>query len=124
MKHLYKTGLPQFDQASFNKGLSDGFRGHAWWPGAGIEPLSYAAGYQESGVLNPRTRPDPGADLSAEPTPPDVTVGSHVVTTNEALSPADPAPLTESDLDSLVGAMQAALATSEPVSPRLYRRAR
>jgi hypothetical protein len=52
---LHKTGLPQFDQASFTKGLSDGFRGHAWWPGPGIEPLSYASGYRESGVRNPRT---------------------------------------------------------------------
>ena len=100
---LHKTGLPQFDQASFNKGFSDGFRGHVWWPGPGTEPLSYAAGYQESGVLNPRTRPDPGA-MSPEPTPPDVVVGGDVVTADEALSPADPAPLTESDQDSLVAA--------------------
>jgi hypothetical protein len=69
-------------------------------------------------------RAGPGADLSPEPTPPDVTVGSHVVTTGEVLSPADPAPLAESNLDSLVAAMQASLATSNPVSPRLYRRAR
>ena len=121
---LHKTGLPQFDQASFNKGFSDGFRGHVWWPGPGTEPLSYAAGYQESGVINPRTQPDPGADLSPEPTPPDVIVGSHVVTTDEAVSPADPAPPTESDQDSLVAAIQAALAASVPVSPRLYRRGR
>jgi hypothetical protein len=99
---LHKTGLPQFDQASFNKGFSDGFRGHVWWPGPGTEPLSYAAGYQESGVLNPRTRPDPGANLRPEPTPPDVIVGSYVVTIDEAVSPADPAPLAESDQDSLV----------------------
>jgi hypothetical protein len=64
---LHKTGLPQFDQASFNKGFSDGFRGHVWWPGPGTEPLSYAAGYQESGVINPRTqsrprRSEPGTD--------------------------------------------------------------
>jgi hypothetical protein len=57
---LHKTGLPQLDQASFNKGLSDGFRGHAWWPGAGTEPLSYAAGYQESGVRNPKTESEIG----------------------------------------------------------------
>jgi hypothetical protein len=52
----HKTGLPQFDQASVNKGHSDNFRGLAWWPGPRIEPLSYAAGYQVSGVRNPRTR--------------------------------------------------------------------
>lgn len=102
MKHLYKTGLPQFDQASFNKGLSDGFRGHTWWPGAGIEPLSYAAGYHESGVRNPRTQPE------AE-------------TANEGVAPA--APVTDSELDSMVAMMQAAL-SSTPPSPRPYRRAR
>jgi hypothetical protein len=96
VKPLHKTGLPQFDQASFNKGLSDGFRGHTWWPGAGIEPLSYAAGYQESGVRNPRTQP--GA-----------------VTGNEEAAPA--AHLTESDLDSIVAMMQAVLSTSAPLSP-------
>jgi hypothetical protein len=66
MRHItskIKTGLPQFDGVSFSKGFSDGFRGNKWWPGPGTEPLSYAAGYQESGVLNPRTWPDPGADL-------------------------------------------------------------
>jgi hypothetical protein len=96
MRHLLtskiKTGLPQFDGVSFSKGFSDGFRGNKWWPGPGTEPLSYAADYQESGVLNSRTRPDPGADLSPEPTPPDVMVGSHVVTADEAVSPADPSP--------------------------------
>jgi hypothetical protein len=52
---LHKTGLPHFDQESFTKGLSDGFRGYVWWTGPGIEPLSYASGYRESGVRNPRT---------------------------------------------------------------------
>jgi hypothetical protein len=89
---LHKTGLPQFDGVSFSKGFSDGFRGNKWWPGPGTEPLSYAAGYQESGVFNPRTRPDTGAELSPEPTPHDVIVGSHVVTADEAASPANPAP--------------------------------
>jgi hypothetical protein len=56
---LHKTGLPQFDGMSFSKGFSDGFRGNKWWPGPGTEPLSYAAGYQESGVLNPRQTPEP-----------------------------------------------------------------
>jgi hypothetical protein len=55
---LHKTGLPQFDQESFNKGLSDGRRGAVWWPGAGTEPLSYTVGYREAGVRNPRTEPD------------------------------------------------------------------
>jgi hypothetical protein len=50
-------GLPQFDQASFDKGLADGFHGHVWWPGPGIEPLSYAAGYQEAAKYAPRTAP-------------------------------------------------------------------
>jgi hypothetical protein len=92
VKPLPKTGLPRLDQPSWDKGFSDGFRGNVWWPGPGTEPLSYAAGYQESGVLNSRTRPDPGADLSPEPTPPDVMVGSHVVTADEAVSPAYPSP--------------------------------
>ena len=82
--------------------LSDGFRGHTWWPGAGIEPLSYAAGYQESGARNSTTQP--GAE-----------------TANEGVTPA--APLTGSDPDSLVTMMQAAL-TSAPPPPRPYRRAR
>jgi hypothetical protein len=43
-----KTGLPQLDRASWEKGFSDGFRGHVWWPGPGTEPLSYAAGYTEA----------------------------------------------------------------------------
>jgi hypothetical protein len=43
-----KTGLPQLDRASWEKGFSDGFRGLVWWPGVGIEPLSYAAGYTEA----------------------------------------------------------------------------
>jgi hypothetical protein len=54
---LHKSGLPQFDQASFDKGLADGFRGHTWWPGPGIEPLSYAVGYQEAAKYAPRTPP-------------------------------------------------------------------
>jgi hypothetical protein len=114
MKHLYKTGLPQFDQASFNKGLSDGFRGHAWWPGAGIEPLSYAAGYHESGVRNPRTQPE--AETANEGVAP-----AAPVTDSEGVAPA--APVTESELDSMVAMMQAAL-SSTPPSPRPYRRAR
>ncbi len=121
---LHKTGLPQFDQASFDKGLSDGFRGRGWWPGPGTEPLSYAAGYQKAGVRNPRIESDPGADLSQEPTPPDRVTGSHVVTADEAVSPADRAPLMESDLGLMVATVQAALATSAPLSPRPYRRAR
>jgi hypothetical protein len=40
-----KTGLPHLDRASWEKGFEDGFRGHVWWPGKGIEPLSYASGY-------------------------------------------------------------------------------
>jgi hypothetical protein len=43
-----KTGLPRLDRASWEKGFSDGFRGLVWWPGAGIEPLSYSTGYTEA----------------------------------------------------------------------------
>jgi hypothetical protein len=59
MKPLHKTGLPQFDEESFNKGLSDGFRGCKWWPGPATEPLSYAAGYQEGGRVSPRIEAAP-----------------------------------------------------------------
>ena len=48
--------MPSCD-ISFDKGLSDGFRGHVWWPGPGIEPLSYTVGFQEAGVRNPKTEP-------------------------------------------------------------------
>ncbi len=37
----------RIDRASWDKGVSDGMRGLVWWPGAGIEPLSYAAGYTD-----------------------------------------------------------------------------
>jgi hypothetical protein len=121
---LHKRGLPQFDQASFNKGLSDGFSGQVWWPGPGTDPLSYAAGYQEAGVHNPRTESDSVADLSPEPTPPDRVTGSDVVIADGAVSPAHRAPLMESDLDSMVTTVQTALITSAPLSPRPYRRAR
>jgi hypothetical protein len=50
VKPLPKTGLPRLDQASWDKGFADGFRGNVWWPGPGIEPLSYAAGYTEAQV--------------------------------------------------------------------------
>jgi hypothetical protein len=63
---LHKTGLPQFDQESFNKGLSDGRRGAVWWPGAGTEPLSYTVGYREAGMRNPRTEPHAGKATSKE----------------------------------------------------------
>ncbi len=55
MRTVHRTGLPQFDQESYNKGLSDGQRGAVWWPGVGTEPLSYTVGYREAGVRNPRT---------------------------------------------------------------------
>ena len=55
MKTVHRTGLPQFDEESYNKGLSDGHRGAVWWPGAGTEPLSYTVGYREAGIRNPRT---------------------------------------------------------------------
>jgi hypothetical protein len=35
----------RLDRASWEKGYSDGERGLVWWPGSGIEPLSYASGY-------------------------------------------------------------------------------
>jgi hypothetical protein len=50
MKLLPKTGLPRLDQASWDKGFADGFRGNVWWPGPGTEPLSYASGYTEAQV--------------------------------------------------------------------------
>jgi hypothetical protein len=43
-----KTGLPWLDRKSWEKGLSDGFRGQVWWPGPESEPLSYTAGYEEA----------------------------------------------------------------------------
>jgi hypothetical protein len=43
-----KSGLPGVDRASWEKGFSDGIRGHTWWPGPETEPLSYAAGYSEA----------------------------------------------------------------------------
>ena len=46
MKFTAQRGL-RFDRQSWEKGYSDGERGLVWWPGAGIEPLSYAAGYLE-----------------------------------------------------------------------------
>jgi hypothetical protein len=54
-----KTGLPRLDPTSWEKGFSDGFRGSVWWPGTGIEPLSYAAGYTEAqaGRDNTASRP-------------------------------------------------------------------
>jgi hypothetical protein len=53
-----KTGLPHLDRVSWEKGFSDGFRGHVWWPGPGTEPLSYAAGYSEA-----QSEREPGADF-------------------------------------------------------------
>jgi hypothetical protein len=50
MKPLPLKGLPRFDQASWDKGFADGFRGNVWWPGPGTEPLSYAAGCTEAQV--------------------------------------------------------------------------
>jgi hypothetical protein len=38
------TDLPRLDRASLEKGFADGFRGEVWWPGQGIEPLSYSSG--------------------------------------------------------------------------------
>ena len=35
----------RLDRTSWEKGYADGERGLVWWPGAGIEPLSYASGY-------------------------------------------------------------------------------
>jgi hypothetical protein len=67
MQHLpAKTGLPRLDRASWEKGFSDGLRGHVWWPGAGIEPLSYAAGYTEA---QSKRASSPGRDGPAHPSP-------------------------------------------------------
>jgi hypothetical protein len=76
-----KTGLPHLDLASWEKGFSDGFRGNVWWPGPGTEPLSYTVGYQEAGVCNPRTEPDPGVEPRS--TPPNRLAGSRVITADE-----------------------------------------
>jgi hypothetical protein len=35
----------KLNRASWEQGYSDGERGSVWWPGTGIEPLSYASGY-------------------------------------------------------------------------------
>jgi hypothetical protein len=55
------TGLPRIDRPSWEKGFADGFRGEVWWPGPGIEPLSYASGYTEAqagrDTLEPSPRP-------------------------------------------------------------------
>jgi hypothetical protein len=61
-----KTGLPRLDRASWEKGFSDGFRGLVWWPGAGIEPLSYAAGYTEA---QSERKSSLGHDSPAHPSP-------------------------------------------------------
>jgi hypothetical protein len=48
MRLLVATrGLPRIDPESWAKGVSDGRRGSVWWPGAGNDPLSYAAAYKE-----------------------------------------------------------------------------
>jgi len=68
MQHLpAKTGLPRLDRVSWEKGFSDGMRGHVWWPGTGIEPLSYAAGYTEA---QSRQASSPVSDGPAHPSPP------------------------------------------------------
>jgi len=53
-----RTGLPQLDRTSWEKGFADGFHGHVWWPGPGTEPLSYSSGYTEA-----QTEPDAKAEL-------------------------------------------------------------
>jgi len=54
-----KIGLPRLDNASWDKGFFDGFRGSVWWPGAGIEPLYYAAGYTEAQAGRDKAEPSP-----------------------------------------------------------------
>jgi hypothetical protein len=78
-----KTGLPHLDLASWEKGFSDGFRGNVWWPGPGTEPLSYAVGYREAGVRNPRTELDAGVEPRPRSTPPNRLAGSRVITADE-----------------------------------------
>jgi hypothetical protein len=51
MRARLTRGL-RIDRASWDKGVADGRRGSVWWPGAGTEPLSYAAGYTE-GLADP-----------------------------------------------------------------------
>jgi hypothetical protein len=53
-----RTGLPQLDRTSWEKGFADGFHGRVWWPGSGTEPLSYSSGYTEA-----QAEPDPQAEL-------------------------------------------------------------
>jgi hypothetical protein len=53
------TGLPRLDLPSWEKGFSDGFHGRVWWPGPGIEPLSYASGYTQAQAEDPRPEPKP-----------------------------------------------------------------
>jgi hypothetical protein len=51
-----KTGLLRLDRPSWEKGFSDGFRDQVWWPGPGIEPLSYSSGYTEAQAERGRAR--------------------------------------------------------------------
>jgi hypothetical protein len=60
------TGLPRLDRASWEKGFSDGFRGHKWWPGPGTEPLSYSSGY--TAAQEPRAEPERPQAPNLEPT--------------------------------------------------------
>ena len=43
-----KTKSVSVRLANWEKSFADGFRSHVWWPGPGIEALSYAAGYEDA----------------------------------------------------------------------------
>jgi hypothetical protein len=49
----------RLDRVSWEKGYSDGERGLVWWPGAGIEPLSYATGYLDGNAERDINGPQP-----------------------------------------------------------------
>jgi hypothetical protein len=111
-----KTGLPHLDLPSWEKGYSDGFRGNVWWPGPGIEPLSYSAGYQEA-----RAERDPGAE--PRPWSNGRTTGSYVMASDERrlleLLVESEGGATDAllagcgfSLDLIVGLVQAGLATA------------
>jgi hypothetical protein len=58
MKSSLMTNGLRLDRASWEKGFSDGARDLVWWPGPGIEPLSYASGYTE-GHAERKARAEP-----------------------------------------------------------------
>ncbi len=70
MKRLHKTGLLQFDQTSFDKGLSDGFRGHVWGPGPGSSRSLEERTGCDSGFPPLHQRPASPVPIAMTTTPP------------------------------------------------------